>query len=178
MDLNAQESPESSKVQEVSVEVVSPSKPKRVKTRPVSLKRATKAKLYKQTALMAGDLPTAARRLGIAYTTLYTSAQKHGWLSKFKSNQATKLKKELETVSNETLSPEMSKAWQCNQVHRSIKHSEKLDRVFDQVEDPAQLNQVQKALDSVDVRARKALGLDKNDAAQVNTMVQVNLHTS
>lgn len=173
MDINNQSNPQ--QVQSVPTEVVVPSKPKR---RQISLKRTNKALKYKQTAIMAGDLPTAARRLGIAYNTLWQSAKRYGWLSGFKSNQSKNLKRNLEQVVNETLSPEMSKAWQCNQVHRSIKHSEKLDRVFEQVEDPSQLNQVQKALDSVDVRARKALGLDKNESAQVNTMVQVNLHTS
>lgn len=172
MDLNAKES-----IPAASVTVDPPTKP-RQKKRQISVKRATKAHLYKQAAFLSGDLTVASKTLGIAYSTLYQSGQKHGWLRSFKSRNHRDLKRKLEKAPAELLGKGMADAWQAAQVARSLKHAEKLDETFEAVEDPSELNQVQKALDSVDVRARKALGLDKNEGTSVQNLVQVNLHTT
>lgn len=176
MDINNQSNPQ--EVQSVPITVEPPQKPKRFKKRQLSVKRAVKAQKYKYAAMLAGDLQTAADSLGIPYKTLYTSARNHGWLTDFKARNRNLLQRKLAEVKENLLGKPMAEAWQASQVARSIKHAEKLDKVFEQTQDPSELNQVSKAHDSVDVRARRSLGLDTKDSATVNTMVQVNLHTS
>lgn len=176
MDINNQSNPQ--EVQSVPTEVVAPSKPKRFKKRQLSLKRAVKAQKYKTVAMLTGDLSEAARALGIPYQTLYTSARKHGWISDFKNRNANLLQKKLKQVQEDSLGEPMIKAWRTSQLHRALKNSEKIDKIYERVEDPSQINQLAKALDSEASRGDKALGLDRKDSATVNTMVQVNLHTS